>query len=473
MSNAIVVTSQSQVVTGVDQFSNGLSTYLTELGLPSSNVLVPVTERSRVINNLPEVINLVDSSQRTTSIYLSKFIAACGAGLFDAALNFIWDETVVNLRKKVVKFDLEYFYDSVVTDENRRNKLKDEEDLVKLDEWELVRGCHLTGILSDIGYKHLDYIRDMRNWASAAHPNQNDLTGFQLISWLETCIREVIGKEPEGPAIEIKRFLGSIRNNVLTASDAMHINAGIEHLPSDLGTSLLRTLFGMYTGNGVNAQLKNNIKLVCSTAWNISPDEVKYECGFKYATFASNGEIERRDSAREFLTVVNGLPFLPSDTLAVELSEKITNLYNAHIGFNNFHNEPSHARILDSYVSSTGAVPDSVRKAYVKTIVMSKIGNGHGVSSMAASYYDNMLQKFGESEIKEFASLVMDREFSSRIALSSCRNNYKALANYFLPRTTNQITIQAIQSINQATDQQLPNLGKDSRYQQLIASYAQ
>ncbi len=473
MSNGIVVTSQSQVATGVDQFSTGLSVYLTELGLPNDNVLVPVPERSRVINNLPEVISLVDSRQRNTSIYLSKFIAACGAGLFDAALNFIWDETVVSLRKKVIQFDLEYFYDSVVIDENRRKKLNGEEDLVKLDEWELVRGCHLTGILSDIGFKHLDYIRDMRNWASAAHPNQNDLTGFQLISWLETCIKEVIGKEPEGPVIEIKRFLGCIRNNNLTLTDALPINTGIEHLPSDLGTSLLRTLFGMYTGKSASVQLKNNIKLVCSTAWNITPDEVKYECGFKYATFASNAELERRDSAREFLTLVHGLPFLPSDTLAVELSEKINNLYTAHTGFNNFHNEPSHARVLDSYVSATGSIPDSVRKNYVKTVVMSKIGNGHGVSSMSTSYYDSMLQKFGESEIKEFVSLLEDREFSSRITLTSCGARYKTLATYFLSRTTNQISQQAIQAIGQATGPQLPNLGKDTRYKQLINSYAQ
>lgn len=202
-------------------------------------------------------------------------------------------------------------------------KINGEDDLTKLDEWELVRGCHLTGILSDIGFKHLDYIRDMRNWASAAHPNQNDLTGFQLISWLETCIKEVIGKEPEGPVIEVKRFLGCIRNNNLSTIDAQPINAGIERLPSDLGTSLLRTLFGMYTAKGASIQLKSNIKLVCVKAWNISPDEVKYECGFKYATFASNAEIERRDTAREFLTLVSGLPFLPSDTLAVELSEKL------------------------------------------------------------------------------------------------------------------------------------------------------
>ncbi|MGI9306617.1 MAG: hypothetical protein ACR2P5_04855 [Gammaproteobacteria bacterium] len=470
MSQEIILTTKGEVASGVDQFTTGLTAYLGELGLPSQQVLVPVEERSRVINNLPEVLTLVDSQKRSVSIYLSKFIAACGAGLFDAALNFIWDETVLSLRTKVAHFDLEYFYDSVITDENRREKLRDESDLVKIDEWELVRGCHLTGILSDIGYKHLDYIRDMRNWASAAHPNQNELTGFQLVSWLETCIKEVIGKEPEGPVIEVRRFLNSIRNHKLEPSDAVHINGGIEYLPTDLCTSLLRTLFGMYTSEGASAQLKANIRLICTKAWGRAPEQTRYECGFKYATYASNGEILRKTAANEFLTVVGGLPYLPKDTLTVELSEKINNLYSAHIGFNNFHNEPSHARLLDSYVSSTGVVPDSVRGKYVKTLVMTKIGNGHGVSHMAQSYYDNMLSKFGEAEIREIAALVIDSEFSSRLGLSSCEAGYRELANFFKSTTTNQITVQALDAIVASTPQQLPKLGKDSRYVRLLES---
>jgi len=122
MVHEIIVTSQNVISNGVDQFTNGLTTYLGELGLPTQQVLVEVSERNKVIQNLPAVITLVDPEQRTTSIYLSKFIAAYGAGLFDAALNFIWDETVLNLRKKVIRFDMEYFYDSVITDESRRKK---------------------------------------------------------------------------------------------------------------------------------------------------------------------------------------------------------------------------------------------------------------------------------------------------------------------------------------------------------------
>jgi len=234
---------------------------------------VDVPERRRVITNLPEVVDILSAEVREKSVYISKFIAACGAGLFDAALNFLWDETVANLRDKVSRFDLEYFFNSVITDPNRRRQLRTSEDLEKLDDWELIRGCHLTGVLSDIGFKHLDYIRNMRNWASAAHPNPNEITGLQLVSWLETCIREVIGKEPVGPVIEIRRLLHNIRTTTLDRIDIGAITTNIQLLPPDLATSLLRTIFGMYTDPDMLATAKNNIKLIATSAWSISPEE--------------------------------------------------------------------------------------------------------------------------------------------------------------------------------------------------------
>ncbi|AXY61012.1 hypothetical protein [Acinetobacter sp. WCHAc010052] len=465
------VTTTTNVISVVDGLSSALNGYLSELGLPTENVLVSIPERSRIINNFPDVINHIETTKRNNSLYLSKFIAACGAGLFDAALNFIWDETVVNLRSKVIRFDLEYFYDSVVTDSNRRAKLKDESDLVKIEEWELIRGCHVTGILSDIGYKHLDYIRDMRNWASAAHPNQNQLTGFQLVAWLETCINEVIAKEPEPAAVEVKRVLTSIRNNILSPTDAEPIKVGFEYLPIDLVSSLLRTLFGMYTTEKTAINIRTNIQLVAQKCWSLAPDDAKYECGLKYSNFAANGEVARKDLAKNFLSIVSGLSYLPSDTLALEISEKIQNLYSAHHGLSNFYNEPPHAKTLSAYVSDTGVIPDSVRHAYVKTVVMAKIGNGYGISNMAETYYDQMINKFGEPELKEFVKLVLNKDFSNRLSLTSCPKNFKILVKQLAGKTANQITIQALTRLDKVTELQLPVLITDTQYQQLVNSY--
>ena len=69
-------------------------TFIGTHGLPTHNVLVPVSERVRVFNNVQDVLQLLDDGHKQKSIYVSKFIAAAASGLFDAALNYLWDETI-------------------------------------------------------------------------------------------------------------------------------------------------------------------------------------------------------------------------------------------------------------------------------------------------------------------------------------------------------------------------------------------
>jgi hypothetical protein len=436
-----------EIQKNVDSFTSQLTTYLKTLNLPTQGVLVNIGERKKVLNNLPSVVESLDETACKNSIYISKFAAACAVGLFDAALNFLWDETIASLRQKAARIDLEYFFSSVVTDQNRRSKLQTADDLEKLEDWELVRGCQLTGILSDIGFKHLDYIRDIRNWASAAHPNQNQLTGLQVVSWLETCIKEVIGKEPSGPAIQMRLLLQNIRSRELTSADVNPIISNIRKLPQEIVSSLLRTIFGMYTDPDMAAIAKNNIKLIAKAVWNGAPDERRYEVGLKFATFAANADIPRRDSAREFLEITGGMSYLPKETLARELEEKIQNLLTAHYGMSNFYNEPSNAKILAELVPKTGLIPQAVRGIYVKTIIMCRVGNFYGVSYAAIDYYDELISRFQEAEIQQFACLLLDKEVSSRLQSPICAERFLEICSLLRKRAANAHTVSALDQI--------------------------
>ena len=94
----ITIYRPGEIQQNVDSFTYGLMRYLKSLGLPSQNVLTNVGERMRVLDNLHSVVESLDGNLRGNSIYISKFTAACSVGLFDAALNFIWDETIASLR---------------------------------------------------------------------------------------------------------------------------------------------------------------------------------------------------------------------------------------------------------------------------------------------------------------------------------------------------------------------------------------
>ena len=461
-------TSSVALATTFDQLSTSLSTYLGYLGLPAESVLVGVDERRTVVRNMPYVVPALTESQRSGAMYISKFAAACVVGLFDAALNYLWDETIRNLRVKVVQFDLDYFYDTAIADANQRSKFKDESDLEKLDDWVLVRGCRETGIISDIGYRHLDYIRDMRNHASAAHPNHNELTGLQLISWLETCIKEVLGKEPGGAAIEVKRLLRSVREETLSASDVPPIAEAIVRLPEDLAHSLLRTAFGMYTDSRLDAGIRNNIRFLAPEIWEVCSEDARYEIGLKHGSFSANGEVSRSNLARDFLTIVSGLAYLPSNTIAVEITSALEALLAAHNGWNNFYNEPSPARLLQAFVPASGNIPDSVLGKYVRILTMCKIGNGYGVSSGAESIYDNLINRWSDRHTSHFIRLISDSEITSRLQFPPCRIGYQKLASRLTDQVTHPNVKLALEFIKDFPTEKLDRIGSDSRFQTIL-----
>jgi hypothetical protein len=396
---------------------------------------------------MPIITEFLTSEQRDNAHYISKFIASCSVGLFDAALNYLWNETIVNLRNKVVRFDLEYFYDSALGNSKKRSEFKNEDDLVKLEDWELIRGCQETGFITDIGFKHLNHIRDMRNFASAAHPNHTQLTGFQLLGWLDTCIREVLGKEPSGPVLTIRTLLNNIRNETFTPRDSIPIIASIQTLPQDLVNSLLKALFGMYADEKLDVNVRNNINLIAKAAWDQSTETPKNEIALKYAYLSANAEIGKRNLAKEFLTIVDGLGYLSEEQIAIDIKERVDSLLSAHAAFNNFYNEEPHAKTLSKLIPKTGTIPASVRTDYVKAIIICKMGNYFGVSYTAEPYYNEMIGKFQTPEIIELLKLLNDKEIIMLFDNEARANRYKSVLISLKDLTTDNKIKTAINTV--------------------------
>ena len=239
----------------------------------------------------------------------------------------------------------------------------------------------------------------MRNHASAAHPNQNGITGLQISAWLETCIVEVLAKEPAAPAFEVRRLLNSLRMEQLSEDHVPPIAGALQQLPEDLSASLLRAILGMYTDPAIGSQVRDNLRMVANSVWEVVSDDARREAGLKQATLTVNGEVKRASLAREFIEIVEGQEFLTESTLATELSTALDSLMTAHQGWHNFHTEPGPARLLNRLVPQSGSVPRAVMEKYVKTVLMCRIGNGYGVSWEAEPHYDELLARFNDSHI--------------------------------------------------------------------------
>ena len=449
MSNQLVPSDQNEVSKRLAQMNEGLFRYLRELGLPCDSVLVDLDERQKVVQNMPAVVDRLTADQKTAASYVSKFIAAVAIGLFDAALNYLWNETIRNLRQKIAQFDLQYFFDTAIKEPNNRTKYTSEADLAKLPDWEFIRGCQEIGLISELGFKHLDFIRDVRNFSSAAHPNQNQLTGFQLVDWMDTCIREVLAREPSHSAVEAKRLLRNLREQELDRQTAAPVNAALAELDADRLLPVLRTVFGMYVDPNLSAQARENIRLVRETLWNGCTDDARHEIGLKYSSYSAHGETDRAELAKEFLEAVGGLTYLPQDSLALEISGAIDSLMSAHNALNNFYNEHHPAAALEKLVPESGTVPDSIRTSYVKCITLCKLTNTHGVARTAEPIYDRIMNTWQTKEILTFLAVTLEPELQSRLRATLCSQKFHEVATNLIARTSHALALKGLKFISE------------------------
>ncbi len=457
------------VITSVRTYDTDLTNYLEHLGLPSAQVLAAFDDRRKIINNIPDAIQRLSDEKRGNAYYISKMAAACGAGLFDAGLAYLWDAVVASLRERVARFDLEYFFDSAVAPADRAN-FKTADDLVNVQDSKLISACLTCGLITDVGYKLLDHIRDMRNWVSAAHPNNAEIGGLQLVGWLETCVNEVFSVDVTGPAVVAHQLLRNLREQTLTAPDVPPIAASLAGLPTDTTTALLRSAVGMYSDLRQDRRVVDNIRLLAVALWKSAPEEARYEVGVKYATLSVNAEIDRKERVREFLDLVGGLTYLPADHRAIELQDKLTQLEDAHFAMNNFYNEPPLARDLRKLVPSNGDIPLAANDAYVRTLMFCKVGRTSGVANGADPIYNELLNLFTDVQIRSFLTLPFERRMQSKLASESLARRFGGLAKWLSGRTTNRTLIAALGYLAGLSAPQIANTANDTQYKKHLAN---
>lgn len=465
MNEVIIASESNDVNVSLATFESNMLSYMAKMGLPVDGILVPINERKKVIKNFEDVVFGLRVEDLREARYISKFFTAATSGLFDAALNYLWDETVYQLRKRVANYDVEYFYDVAVSTEKRK-KLSGIQDLKKLDDSELIQGAKEIDMISDVGYNHLDYIKYMRNWASAAHPNQTEITGLQLISWLETCIKEVINLPNSSVTIETGRFLKNLKEKPFTPEEVNAFTSFVGNLTTEKVNNLASGLFGIYYRPETEGFVRNNVKQVFPLIWEGINENTKNEFGIKYARFAVNGDVNEAQNARELLEMVDGQAYFPDEIRATELSNALEQLSESHNGLNNFYREPTFALQLKRVVGKK-EIPSQINKKYVHIIVDCFITNGNGVCWDANGIYKSLIEDFNQEQLTISVFTIMDEHIASMLQLKICSQKYMEMISIIKEKNTSPAVNEVIEMIESRADS-LNVMRKDSAVKQQI-----
>lgn len=437
----------AEIERNISTINEPLGNFLVHIGLPVQDILSPIDERRKVIQSLHAVLEILPLEQRSKARYLTKFTLNVAMGLFDGALAFLWDETIDAMRKKIIDFDLAYFYSIAESMSSRYRGLSDALEITAVSEFDLLEISRRIGLIDDINHRRLETVNYFRNHASSAHPNENTVSGIELLSHLENCLKYAICAPVEHSAIQVKRFLDNIRQYVIPVSDFDHILLEIEKLPKQRIEDVLQALFGMYVDPRIEQKVIDNINGVAPRIWSYVSNELKIRVGSKFGYYRANGDVARRNRVQELLTIVDGNVFKDEDSLGAELVEKLQHLRTAHYSSNNFYNEFPHAKSIDQSLPASG-IPKSAQHEFVKVISICAIGNGlgykKGVDENALLYYIEFIKRFNDEEIAIFVKLFSDYEFVKDLHLEKAKTRAVSLATHLKEKATSVLLKNAL-----------------------------
>ena len=434
----------------IDPQAQRIVEFLERMGLPSDSVIADKDQRIAIGNNLEEVINSIPAEIKKDARYLSKFVIGAGSGLFDYSLNAIWNEVVVNLRKKASLYGLDIFFDAAVGGSKAREFYKTEADLSSIKDSVLLDTCRKLELISDNTYKKLKHILDMRNDIGISHPNGYAINAYELLGWLQTCVSEVLNDNPTAAALQVQQFISNLRGQTTPLENAsvQGIAGRFAQLPSHLCGNLLRTVFGIYVAEDTDPTVRKNISLIAPSLWGNCKDESKYKLGIVLEGYNINLYREKYNLGEQFFTIVEGNSFRSKSERVIIVDELITELRDKHNGWDNFHHEAPVAAQIYSYNPDQASIIENLAQRLFKTVLMCRIGNGvtycEGVSPAGRQYYDKILSIAGDKYTPHVLVSLSDFNIKNRLTNDLCKNHVIAALRIVRGNVINQRLLECL-----------------------------
>ncbi len=412
--------------------SSTFSNYLQSLGLPTENIIASSEQRQVVAQNLPAFISSIPEAERAQSRYLSKFLGATAIGLFDAALNYIWNEVVISLRKKSVIYGVELFFDAAVGGKNREF-YKSEDDLAGLKDSVLLDTSRKLELISDIVYRKLDFILTMRNEVAASHPNVENIGGFELLGWLETCVKDVLQDPLSDSAIRIKSIVENIKAAIapVDAASVSRFSQEIKNLSLPHANNLLISLFGIFVSPATSQVLRKNISLLAPAVFSSASDAARTRIGIIIDGYRTNFDQDKLARGSEFLDIVGGRRYETLSARIVALDLLAERLMDAHVGRDNFYNEPPVMREVLSYFASTSDIPSDIFPKLARVVIYCRIGRGlnycQGVSPGGRPLYDQFFALLDDHGVAQVIICLFRPEINSKLKNPICQSHLAAI----------------------------------------------
>lgn len=419
--NNIVVKKDVNLPTLPNTVLPAISELTVALGIPR-DALASHEEIEYAWRDLPRELREIPSELRGELI--ARMCVAVSVGLFDGAMNYIWNAAILQLRQKIRNFGL-----AVVAQIQQIDF--EEKHLRDLQDNRLLDLCLKLNIIDEDGFFFLDQCREVRNSFSAAHPTMGTVNDREFTTFLNRCVRYALADSSSPKGVEISAFISAVKGARFIDNQRQIWVQRLIATHDAQRQLLVNMAHGVYCDSATAEPARLNAIDLCNGLSTAFTSSIKADLINTHCDYIAKGLEEKHTASLQFFEKLGLLGLLDESEQHVIFSRAISRLWDVHNGMNNFHNEPPFAeRLLE--LSNQGAVPETIQNDFVQTIVCCRIGNGYGVSNAAVCYYDELIKGFSPREVTDLILAAKDRTstLGRRIAsVGSCRQNFKTALN--------------------------------------------
>lgn len=393
----------------------------TALGIPRE-VLASSEEIEYAWRDLPRELRDIPSELRGELI--ARMCVAVSTGLFDGAMNYIWNAAILQLRQKIRNFGL------AVVAQIRQSDFE-EKHLLELQDSQLLELCLKLNIVDEDGFFFLDQCREVRNNFSAAHPTMGTVNDREFTTFLNRCVRYALADASSPKGVDIGAFISAIKGPRFNDHQCQIWVHRLTETHDAQRQMLVNMVHGIYCDPATAEPARLNAIDLCKELSSTFTASIKSNLINSHSDYVAQGLEEKHTASLQFFEKLGLLGLLNESEQHVVFSRAIERLWGVHRGMNNFYNEPAFAeRLLE--VSQQGAVPETIQDNFVQTVVCCRVGNGYGVSNAAISYYDEIIRGFSPREVAALVRAAKDsktRLGQRLINHANCRSNFKTVLN--------------------------------------------
>jgi hypothetical protein len=379
--------------------------------------------------NLPRAMRKIPVALRDKG--MARMCVAVASGLFDSAINYIWNASEVELRNKVKQFGLN------VVEQVTGKRDFDETKLNDLKAADLLSLCLKLNLITEDGFFFLDQCRDIRNNFSAAHPTIGDIDDHEFISFVNRCAKYALGNEQNPVGVDIQGFVAALKAGRFTVDQNTEWIQRLNNTHQAQRELLFGTLHGIYCDPASSEESRvNSLKLMVHYRETLTP-ATRSELIDRHQDYIAGGDENRHKASQQFFEKLGLLELLSDMERHSFISTACKRLLSVHQAYDNFYNEPPFAERVYQ-LSAQGAIPDTAKEELVQSVITCAVGNQYGLSNAAYPYYQRIIRNFSPAEVVVMLTLSTNAKtiVGDRIKTHGrCRESYKALVTLIDPST--------------------------------------